>query len=306
MGTTRNPHPPSPPVATKVNGRKLEYTGHSYTYPPSGSSIYMNMRFKKYSFSDSTRPAAALNGPDTIRLPLPEQLSEAANIQVNKAELGVLGGLATDVAGKLEGGVMGVVDALRSAGSEVGSGARASLEEAIKGNLSSLGSDAAGAAKYFARSTISSLFDGAALSADVLGGNAINPHATLDFDGVDLKSHQFNWTLAPRSNDESELIKNIIKQINFHIHPDYESVPGGGTFQSLNQALLRFPSLVTVQLVGLAEDHYVKFDYPMMVSNFQVNYSPQGNSILKGGKPAIVQMSMALSETVIRTRRDYA
>ena len=291
---------------TRVEGKMLEYTGRNYAYPPSGSSIYMSLKFKKYSFGDSTKKATEIGGADTIKLPLPEQLSDTANIQVGKGELGVLGGLATDAFGIFkEGGISGAKDALRAAGAKVGEDARGAIDNLISGNAVEVGVDATSAAKYFARSTISSLFPGAALASDVLGGNAINPHATLDFDGVDLKTYQFSWTLAPKSESESELIRNIVRQINFHIHPEYESVPGGGSFRSLNQALLRFPSLVNVSLNGLAEDHYVRFLYPMMVSNFQVNYSPQGNAILEGGKPAIVQMSMSLSETVIRTRQDY-
>jgi hypothetical protein len=292
-------------VESRLTYRKDGYTGRSFSYPSDSGDICMIMKFKTYSFSDSTKRASEIGGQDTMFLPLPEQLNDTSNIKVGAGELGVTGALATDAFSDLNS-VDDFVRRLRSAGQTAGEEAKETVDDIKRGKFGDVAIDALGSAKYFARSTISSLFPGAGIAADVIGGNAINPHATLDFDGVDLKAYQFNWTLAPKSEKESDAIKNIIRQINFHIHPKYQEVAGGAT-RSLNQALLEYPSLVTASLSGgLSSDHYVKlFEYPMMVSNFQVNYSPQGNSILEGGKPAIVQMSMSLTETVIRTRQDY-
>lgn len=291
-------------VESRLTYRKDGYTGRSFLYPSDSGDICMIMKFKTYAFSDSTKRASEVGGQDTIFLPLPEQLNDTSNIKVGPGELGVTGALATDAFSDLNS-LNDLIGRLRSAGQATGEEARETVDDIMRGKFGDVAIDALGSAKYFARSTISSLFPGAGIAADVIGGNAINPHATLDFDGVDLKTYQFNWTLAPKSEKESDLIKNIIRQINFHIHPRYQEVVGGAT-ASLNRGLLEYPSLVTASLSGLSSDHYVKlFEYPMMVSNFQVNYSPQGNSILEGGKPAIVQMSMSLIETVIRTRRDY-
>ena len=64
----------------KIENGQLDYRGRQYAY--TSGDIYMSMRFKKYSFGDSTKKAAEIAGADTIKLPLPEQLSDTANIQV--------------------------------------------------------------------------------------------------------------------------------------------------------------------------------------------------------------------------------
>jgi hypothetical protein len=295
-----------PGVQDRIDIEQGNFTGKSYSYPMDGGDIYMNLSFRKYSYSDAK--SKAIGGKDSIKLPLPEQLADASNITVDRGELGSVGSFAASAFGNQDA-TEGFFGKIRDLGVSVGSGTREQFDQLLNGEFKEVGVDVAAATKYFARSGVESLFSGAGLALDVIGGNAINPHATLNFDGVALKEYQFSWTLAPKNEKESDLIRNIIRQINFHIHPKYQSITGstitGTGAKSLNQALLQYPSLVTASLSGLAQEYYFDFRYPMMVSSFQANYSPQGNSILEGGKPALIQLSMSLKETTIRTRDDY-
>ena len=291
-----------------VNRKKGDFQGGTYTFPENLTDIYMRLGFTKYSYSAANRPAKY--GQDIMRLPLPEQLVDAANITVDRGELGGAGAFAASAFSGADGAA-DFFGRLRELGVSAGEATREKVETLIGGDFSGLGVDAASAAKYFARSGVESLFPGAGLAIDVVGGNAINPHATLNFDGVALKEYQFSWTLAPKNESESDRIKGIVNRINYHIHPKYQQLGGGSEplsgagAKSLNQALLQYPSLVTVGISGLSQDHYFQFKYPMMVSSFQANFSPQGNSILEGGKPALVQLSISMKETTIRTRDDY-
>lgn len=295
-------------VEAKLDIEQGNFTGKSYSYPMDGGDICMKLSFRKYSYAEA-KSKANIAGKDIIKLPLPEQLADASNITVDRGELGGAGAFAASAFSGADGSA-DFFGRLKELGVSAGEITKEKVDELLSGDFSRLGVDATSAAKYFARSGVESLFSGAGLAIDVIGGNAINPHATLNFDGVALKEYQFSWTLAPKNEKESDLIRNIIRQINFHIHPKYQKLGGetpisGLGAKSLNQALLQYPSLVKVSLLGLAQEYYFDFRYPMMVSSFQANYSPQGNSILEGGKPALIQLSMSLKETTIRTRDDY-
>ena len=53
-------------------------------------------------------------------------------------------------------------------------------------------------------------------------GTAINPQATLSFEGVNLRSFSFDWTLYPESKEEALSIKKIIRSIKRNILPKYK------------------------------------------------------------------------------------
>jgi hypothetical protein len=60
-----------------------------------------------------------------------------------------------------------------------------------------------------------------------------------------------------------------------------------------------------VYLIGVNREYYMKFK-TSMVTSFGVDYGAGGTlSIMKGGKPAGVNISMQLSELEIETAHDY-
>lgn len=277
-----------------VEQGKNEFKGETLAISSNSSDyggIGMNISFTDYTYDAAMKPAR--RGSNVISLPLPLQLQQATGIKIGENELGSGGALAADI---FSNNVS--EKELQSALSKSGVTDNLNVSEA-----GSLVAKTAEAIKYFSRSAIDSTFTGAGLAADVINGTAVNPHATLNFDGVNLKQYVFNWQFAPRNEGESERIRDIISRINRNIHPQYEQVLGGSS--SLNRALLKYPSLVTVNLRGLSRDFYPIFRYPMMASNFEVDYSPQGNSMVEGNKPAFVNMTLQLQETKIRTREDF-
>jgi hypothetical protein len=58
-------------------------------------------------------------------------------------------------------------------------------------------------------------------------------------------------------------------------------------------------------LLGIQSDHWIKYK-SSMITEMQVDYGAAGGvSIMKGGKPASVQLSMTMSELEIETAHDY-
>lgn len=130
------------------------------------------------------------------------------------------------------------------------------------------------------------------------GGIALNPRAALLFDGIDLKEYAFEWTLVPKTPEESILIRNLIQKLKQNALPSYAT---NGTFA---RAMLNYPATVDISLLGVDPDHYFRFK-TAMIKNVNVNYTPNGLSILRGGKPSAVNISISLIEMDIHTAEDY-
>src|SRR5690606_1637971 len=50
-------------------------------------------------------------------------------------------------------------------------------------------------------------------------GIVTNPHTTLLFDGVNIRSFTLTWRFSPRSHEESDRLNDILNEIRRLIHP---------------------------------------------------------------------------------------
>ena len=128
-------------------------------------------------------------------------------------------------------------------------------------------------------------------------GATLNPKASLLFSGVDLKDYSFQWTLAPTEQAESELLRRIVKRLKENALPSYSAET------IATRVLLKYPSTVDIFLLGVNPSHFVRFK-TAMIESVNVNYTPNGLSVLKGGKPAAIELSINLQEMDIHTAGD--
>ena len=286
----------------------------SYRFPSNLGGFGIQLNFYQYSYSK----AAAYGKGDfamgaikkQVVLPLPISLIDNYGIQVQGSDLGVIGGLAADkITSAGQKGLVGAAEQFSNQVYEAGkdSFGKAKSMFANESNMAATalgaGQEAIKASQYFLRNTIESLFQGAGTALSVTNGTAINPHTALAFEGVSLKNYSFNWRLSPKNVSEAETIRNIINVIKSQSHPSFESV-GGSSSGSLSRGLLKYPDLVTPMLIGLDPSHFWIFK-PCMISSISVNYAPEGVAVQAGGKPAIIELTVEMTETVIRTRDDF-
>lgn len=150
---------------------------------------------------------------------------------------------------------------------------------------------------YLLRSALPS---GVSQVADRVLGSTVNPKASLAFEGVELKQHSFSWTLIPRNENDSEIIKAIIGTLKQNSLPTYQMFAGTNF-----KAYLKYPSIVDMYLLGVNPDYFVKFK-SAMIRSVNVEYGSQGIvSIVKGGKPGNVLLTIDLVELDIHTAEDY-
>jgi hypothetical protein len=280
--------------------------GSNFRFPASESIPYvMLMNFKEYNYSENiglgTENFANETSKSSIVLPLPLQLRDSVGIEATS-----VGGFETTIAAiastAFNGGYQSgdsvlsnarfyaaaiaaaAAGAAKAAGSAKKGGKIARIGEAIASTVATVG--AAGA------TTIGSL----------LSGQAINPFETMEFKGVKLKTHSFNWRLSPSSEKDSESLRDIIKEIKRNILPSYIGAAGPS---ALAHALLKYPNLAMISFLGINQDYYYRLK-PCMITGFDVRYNGgEQLNVFKGGKPVVVELSLELTEVQIHTSEDY-
>lgn len=246
-----------------------------------------------------------------VELPFPRTLRDMQGVRIDSFERDFLIERATSMfmgAGGDEGlsgtaaNVAGIIENALAKVREFGG----SPIETLKNGFSSLtnldSSKALAIGSYIARNVI------AGDVARVIGAQserAVNPQDTLSFNGVNLKEFTFEWDLFPSNRQDSENIKKIVTFMKSQMLPATESVGDSPIF---NRAFLKYPSVVEAQLLGVDASHFVQFKRAMVV-NLEVDYAAASGgqvTIMQGGVPAAVKLSLTLRELAVHTREDYS
>lgn len=236
----------------------------------------------------------------TITLPVPLQLQTSYAAQYNSQSLGLIGSAAAnEMAGVSP---EGAIDKLKSIAGRVADISASDVKDAatnlgvyyapevatvvtgaVSGALSGPVGLAAGAA-----------MNQAAKGAQAGLGVARNPYLAAVFEGVNFKSHNFSFTLTPRSQYESETLQAIIGLFRNAMLP--------------TMSKLRYYYDYPKQFGITFMDESFLFDIKTSVlTQFDVNYHSKGPSYhnVSGKKaPVEVTLNMNFLETVVRTSGD--
>jgi hypothetical protein len=233
-----------------------------------------------------------VSGREAILLPLPSNIEDSYNIRVQGYDAEISGEAVSRAASGFAG-----------AGDLTLGNLASSLSAALPGfDLDSLlNPDTENISKnvaFLGRRTAEKLLPGSARAISAGVGNAVNPKASLYFDGVTLKQPNFAWNLSPLNPEDSVLLKSIIQTIRKNILPSYSTAVG------LPRALLNYPSTVDIFFLGVDQSYFLYYK-TCMVQSFSTNFTPNGLTMLRGGKPASITMNMGLIESDIHTSEDY-
>jgi hypothetical protein len=296
----------------------------NHLFPKKDQSAHsMLLIFKKYkyespgtrginSISDANFSVEEISG-NALLLPLPREISDSFRVNIGEFSQGVFGdavsqgasymlngGAAPTLGGITENmGVPSTQTMVKGVGSALG-GALGFLSRNAGKGAKSAGKGASGFNAGAIGSLIGSQIDAGQLtsSLEAGAGATVNPKQALQFKGIEMKTHNFSWTFAPRSTDESDEILKITELVKRNALPSYAAIG------PLKRAILSYPSTVDIYFFGLQEEYFTRYK-TCMIENFNFNYTPQGMAIMRGGKPAVVNMSMTLKEMDIHTAEDY-
>lgn len=286
------------------------------SFPSDLGEHRMILKFYEYDYS-SVVAGSAKGGTlkASIALPLPTNIIDQSRLEVGGRQIGVIGGLAADVAsanvdaGKLQALASDGYSAGRAMGSLLADANFSEIKDKIVANVGA-GVDIAG---YLMRAGAAKISPQIGQAVGAVAANALNPQTTLIFDGVDLKIHNFEWMFSPKNAKETDQLDKIVQLIKYYIHPDYKNPlsdknENAQFAPSFSRGLLTYPSLMEVELKGVGGGlNYVfrpgKF---LMVNQFNVDYTPAAGVVLnKGGTATMMRCSMNTTESAIHTREDY-
>jgi len=261
------------------------------------------MRFFQYSYG-GTSGSKEQHIKDIV-LPLPRQLQDSFKVNIMGDELDILGDAAAQ-ASTMDPAKVGEM-AARFGGATIKAVAGMG-EDLAKGNFESAFGVGADAGRFLVRAGLGKLAPDIGNGISAGRGTAINPFATLVFKGVDLKAHTLEWLLSPESEEESRTLKNIIRTIQSMVLPKVQSALGSNAgaigINVIDRGILTYPAMVDVYFQGIDMNYYFKFK-TSMISQFSVDYTPNGLAINKGGRPSAMRISMTLQEAYIHTADDY-
>lgn len=298
------------PAALDMKSRKI--VGSDLVFPSDLGAHGLLMAFREYDYAairgtgSSVRPPLVQQRLDsTIMLPLPQNLQDSVSVRIQRFEQEFVGELVSlgvnqlAATAKSDGiNPVKIANAISDLTKQVIPAADLAKTVAAMLTGRSVSSDSASALSFLGRRVLGDSRMGN--NVDIGLGSMVNPKAALSFEGVDMKSHNFNWTLAPRNIKESENLKNIITMLKRKSLPTYINITGG---QDKLRAMFRYPSMVDIYLLGVDDRYYYSFKTSMIMS-VRVSYTPQGLSVLKGGKPAAVELEVSLMETDVWTAAD--
>ena len=141
--------------------------------------------------------------------------------------------------------------------------------------------------------------EGAIPLANKVFGQADNPFVEVFFNTMNVRTFTYNFNFAPRNEDETMEIQEIIQLFRFHMAPE---------LQGQNSRYLTLPSEFDIHYMYKANDgNSYENDYYNRIStcvleNVSTNYTPNGVKSFADGAPTQITMSLSFRETETLTK----
>jgi hypothetical protein len=216
---------------------------------------------------------------DSVAMYLPSDIKETTAAAYTDAALGILGFAAAqglNLAGK---DAEGIARSLVASTGQI-------LDKAAKKAVSELAEVVTGA-------------EGTEQLINKAQGQADNPYMEVLFDAMQLRTFTYNFTMAPRNEDEAYEIQKIIQLFRFHMAPELRG----------NQSrFLGLPSQFDIHYMYLSkegiasENNYYNRIATCVLQNCEVNYTPTGVKSFEDGGPTQTTMSLTFKETELLTK----
>ena len=130
-------------------------------------------------------------------------------------------------------------------------------------------------------------------------GQADNPFMEVLFSTMGVREFTYNFNFAPRNQDETAEVQQIIQLFRFHMAPE---------LQGANSRYLTLPSEFDIHYMfkgkdgqGRENDYFNRIT-TCVCTNVDVNYTPNGVRTFEDGSPTQIQMGLTFRETEILTK----
>ena len=235
-----------------------------------------------------------------VELPIPQQINDSNAVSWGEDTLNIMEAAAFQAASSaVPGGVEGIGEKFESARSAILEGdtnttfpgltddVRKGLVAALSGKaVSALGGNIS-AQSALGRST----------------GQILNSNLELLFQGLTLRTFPFNITFSPRSRDESDRVKLIIRKFKQSM-----AAKTGRTDYAVNGGIfLKAPDIFRLKYLSNGRTHpFLNSFKPCALTNMSVNYTGAGTYSTYGdGTPVNIKLSLTFKEINPIYAEDY-
>lgn len=264
-------------------------TGHaadgSLTFPETLSTEFrhiIHLQRYEYSRTDLKSTPTTKKSGKLITLPVPEELSANYGASWENKSLGIMGNKARNLASS----VMSDVERTGS------------VSDAVKSKLGS-------GSQIF--STLKSLAVGAGIDAaagsdigDIIlsgAGLARNPYQAVLYEAPELRSFQFEWKMIAANEEESTIIRDIIKEFKLGMHPEFDP--------KMENNLFKYPDIWVIEFPN--PDYLFKMTN-CVLTECEVDYHSEGTPtyfrIENESIPVSIKVGAKFQEVTILTRDD--
>ena len=127
--------------------------------------------------------------------------------------------------------------------------------------------------------------------AGTFTGETVNPFQFMMFKRPMFKEHSLSWTLAPNSQEESDNLRDIIKECKRAALPP-----------TVTDWMMQYPKLARI---SFKPSGYLYEFKPCVIVAVQVDYTAAGQpSFFKSGAPTIVNLTLQLKEYQLQSAQD--
>ncbi len=217
---------------------------------------------------------------DTVQLYMPEQANAPSTVSWDTESFGIVG--------------KNVAEALRN-----GTSAQ-DVKSVVSGTMDRIKHQAIFETGAKAINTVGGFIGDTNVSGTGLGGQVAgkvpNPYLTAVFRGVDFRKFSFTFKFTPLSEEDCEVVTNIIKTFRKHALPYYAD----------QEAFLNYPSECGIAYFwkGKMNPYLPRFKRAVC-TGVDVDFSSAGTfATFRNGMPTHITMSTSWSEIEIVTRQD--
>ena len=235
-----------------------------------------------------------------VELPIPQQINDSNAVSWGEDSMNIMEMAAFQAASSaVSGGVEGIGEKFESARSAILEGdtnttfpgltddVRKGLVAALSGKAVSAVGGNISAQSALGRST----------------GQILNSNLELLFQGLTLRTFPFNITFSPRSRDESERVRLIIRRFKQSM-----SAKTGRTDYAVNAGIfLKAPDIFRLKYLSNGRTHpFLNSFKPCALTNMSVNYTGAGTYSTYGdGTPVNIKLSLTFKEINPIYAEDY-
>tara|TARA_Y100001972_G_scaffold110258_1_gene141837 strand:- start:1125 stop:1745 length:621 start_codon:yes stop_codon:yes gene_type:complete len=141
--------------------------------------------------------------------------------------------------------------------------------------------------------------EGATQLANRIFGQADNPYMEVLFETMGVRTFTYNFTFAPKNQEERDDVQAIIQLFRFHMSPE---------LQGAQSRFLTLPSEFDIHYMYIAKDgtnsenDYFNRISTCVLENVSVDYTPGGVKTFADGSPTQINMGLTFKETETLTK----